>query len=296
MLRKGLLEYIQKPVFPCSTRQDQYWLLINGGFSQSLEDDVVALNGRRNHCWLWRGKALEYGASDFRQGPLLVPLNKALFDAYLGAWAPAFAGLILTASANKNTLLDHLTRPCPITTAQGNPVRFHLGMLRQLEELALTLNDSRIAQVLGPIESLIWRSQASPDQWLTLHNPFPGLDAQGAELQLYAYEEAALNHANSTWFMQYATQRLEQEQPELVRQFDAAELIRRLSIFKQEADVMSIARERDLYRYFLLRLRYPEHRFVEEPQVLALLSKKALDARMRLSESEYHLDHQPCAF
>lgn len=289
MQQTALLQRTKKPAFPLPIEQGSYWLLINGACSESLEEQVVALNGRRHHHWLWRGTAREYGIPGYRQGPMLVPLNEALFDTFVNTWASDSAGLIILAPADTGAVISHLSRLSTLTTANGNPVDFHLGMLRQLEELAAALTDFRLAQVLGPIASLLWQSPADTEQWVKLPNPHPATDGPYGQLLLDAQEETALNHASTAWFMRCTLQRIAKEQPGLVQQFDATELTRRLEVFKQEADQVAIVRERDLYRYFLLRLRYPQQRFTEDPQLLELLSEKALDARLRLNESEYRL-------
>lgn len=282
------LETIEKPAFPLLAQQGHPWLLANGSSSATLEQEVAAMTGRQNHRWLWRDTEWEYNAPGYRQGPLLVALNERLFNTFL-QWAPEFSGAIILTAFDDDALFTHLHQHRVVLTADGNPVKFHLGMLRQLEEFADALSASRLAQLLGPVQSLIWRSSACyDDNWFRLQNPDPG-PPQAELLQLTTAEQADLNQANQAWFMANTTRRLVHEYPQLTQCLDPEELSRRLKIFKQESAGLALVRERDAYHFMRLRLAFGQEHFEHDTSLNSLLCNRAIDARVRLSEAELRL-------
>lgn len=285
------IQTVEKPCMSALTQGDRPWLWLNGASSEKLEGDVTAVTGRFNHHWLWRGMEWEYSVPGYRQGPLLVPLDEALLETFLRTWAPASAGLIILTSADNETLLAHLRNLRVLTAADGYPVPFNLGMLRQLEELAEGLSAHRFAELLGPIHSLIWLPHENDSHtWLRAESPFsaPGLPKVGA-LRLTPEDEAAVNHANRDWFLRNTARQLEQQQPALTQALGPQELSRRLAIFSEEARGLGCIRERDTFHYLRLRVTYPQKNFLNDTVLRALLCNRTVDARLRLTESESRL-------
>lgn len=289
--QEPLVKSIDKPTISMFSQHQQQWLWLDGASSPILESEVSALTERFNYSWLWRGTRLEYSGLGYRQGPLLVPLSETLLQAYLLKWAADSTGIILTSLQDEETVLLHLRNMLTIHSSDNNPVIFNFGMTRQVEELAAGLPPSRLAQLMGPIHSIIFPDQDSyGTEWLQVKCPGPMTAFPATEtFRLTAQEERSINLASQAWFMRHASKRITQRIPEVNQKLQPSEFLQRLATFKREADELLLYRERDVYHYLLIRSIYPEKIFADGSPLRALLSQRTLDSRMRLTECEKRL-------
>jgi len=272
------------------------WLWVSGACSETLEEDVRSITQRFDHQWVWRGTPLEYGAPGYRQGPLLVPLDRRLFDHALVHWLPQNAGLILRGPEDGAVLVRHLQTLHRLVAADGLPVGFSLHAVRPLEELCEALSDDRRAALLGPIQSLLWyANHADPAGWLTVANPVAsGIAAsESPALFLSPDEEAALDRASFAWFMRDCVREFSQEFPDYVHTDNLPLLREHLNIFFGESKRLGMELERDVRHYMELRLRYPQSSFVHDQLVFDTLRQRQVAPMQRLFAVEERLRQLP---
>jgi len=55
------------------------WILLDGAHSDTLENDLLQIRRGFEYRWVWRDTPREYRNPGYRHGPLLAPLDEALF-------------------------------------------------------------------------------------------------------------------------------------------------------------------------------------------------------------------------
>lgn len=269
------------------------WLWLSGECSESLEADVRRLTQRFDHQWVWLDTEWQYESPGYQQGPMLVPLDAALFDHFLETWAPQRAGLLLLGPDDEHELLVHLRQLRLIIAADGLPLTFSLGASRQLEELCEGLPDERLAQLFGPIACLIWRAGGEhATEWLQADAPtaMPGAAlADGRHLTLTPEDEAALDRTSHAWFMRDTARLLTSRHPALASALTATQLYAQLMAFDREADSLALSLERDARRYMELRFVHPQASFAHDALLREQLARRHVPARQRLQEAEERL-------
>jgi hypothetical protein len=93
------------------------WLWLSGAHSETLEQDLLKITKRFDYRWVWRDTPWEYGSPDYREGPLLVPLDEPLFTVALDHWLHQHAGLILLGPDHEASLIAHLQHLHQLTGA-----------------------------------------------------------------------------------------------------------------------------------------------------------------------------------
>ncbi|MFD4841560.1 DUF4123 domain-containing protein [Achromobacter sp. NPDC058515] len=289
---RRVVEEIAAPEWPALQQGPRPWLWLNGAHNENLEAEVRAITRRFDHQWVWRGTDLEYQHPGYRRGPMLVQLDDALLEQFLFGWGPQ-AGVILRVGDHGPELLGHLQRLHQLIAADGLPVSFSLGAARHLEELCEALPAIRLAELLGPIQALVWRGPEDQGaQWLqarNAHAPAPSL-APDRYFTLTASEESALDHASKAWFMRDSVRHFSRRDPRWGGPANQLELSRQLTTFAEEAERIAVGLERDVRHYMALRLAYPQAPFMmdavlrmhlSQHQVAGLQRMYALEDRLR---------------
>lgn len=260
------------------------WLWLNGAHSPELESEVQALAGPFSIQWVWRRTPREYEYPGFKQGPMLLPLNASLLEAFTGKWGPEQAGLILLGPEDPQLLLRHLRDLNQLTGSDGQPISFQLNALRTLEEMCEASPSEQLVRLFGPIESTIWHAGDDLAEWLqmpALGSPFSDVDA-GPQIILTGSDEAALNLASRAWFMRHFARLMTRRFPIFSTEEPQLRLRRQLGLFAEEAQHFGFQLERDIRLYMELRLRYPQEAFTKDSQVHELLRLTNIQGLQRL--------------
>jgi hypothetical protein len=279
---------VDAPDWPSLSAYHGAWLCLDGAYSDTLETEVQGIARDFQHQWIWRGTSLEYQPPGYRHGPLLVPLSKLLLAHFISTWAPEQSGLLLMSQALGQQLVGHLQQLHQVLAADGMPLTFSLTAFRQLEEFCEALTPERLAQLLGPIQCLIWNAgHEQGGQWLrvdTFEAPAPG-----QYLRLTPTEEEALDQASHAWFLRNSARLLAQRNPSLALSEHRNEFHRQLQVFAREAKKFGLDLERDARHYMTLRLNYPQAPFKNDPQLNALLTQFDMPGRQRVQAMEDRL-------
>jgi len=288
---RQVVQEIAQPNFADLQKTARPWLWLDGAASDTLESEVMAITRRFDHRWVWRGTEREYQGPGYRQGPLLVPLDAALFDHFLAQWAAQGTGLVLLSDADESVLTAHLQSLHQITAGDGEALRFSLAARRQLEELC-EASPSRLGELLGPIQALLWIAEGEPvTPWLRVDAPatYASLFASPQAFALTLSDEAALDHASMAWFMRDAAHRLRKAHPEESALMDADEFALQLTAFSDEARRLGLYLERDARQFMALRLIYPQEPFEHDTVLRANLMKRDVEGRQRMMDLEERL-------
>jgi len=269
------------------------WLWLSGAHSETLEDEVQAITQRFDHRWVWRKTPLEYSVPGYRQGPLLVALNEALWTHAVDHWLRQQAALVLVGPDDGEALVHHLQRLHQFTASDGLPTSFSLHAVRQLEELCEGLPADRLSELFGPMQQLIWYvGNEQAGEWVSasapLADPQPTLSRK--PIALTVDDESALDHASLAWFMRDCARDFRQRFPEYDHPVNESALWRHLSIFASEArDQLALTTERDMRHYMALRFQYPHEFFTKDTTLQAILTKRETDGLQRLFDAEDRL-------
>lgn len=268
------------------------WLWLNGAHSETLEQDVFAITKRFDYRWVWRDTPWEYGSPGYREGPLLVPLDEAIFTFALDQWLRQQAGLILLGPDDEAGLIAHLQHLHQLTGADGFPIAFSLHAVRPLEELCEGLPASRRSKLFGPIQRFIWYAgDVQSGEWLFADAPEndPHSVAQ-LPLTLTPDDEAALDQASLAWFMRDCARDFRQRFSAYGLPENEPVLWRHLNLFVREAtDQLALATERDVRHYLELRFSYPQAFFAKDVELREILVRRQMQGKQRLTDAEARL-------
>lgn len=269
------------------------WLCLSGAHSETLEQDLLKISKRFDYRWVWRDTPWEYGSPDYREGPLLVPLDEPLFAFALDHWFHQQAGLILLGPDDEASLIAHLQHLHQLTGADGFPIAFSLHAVRPLEELCEGLPADQLSKLFGPIQRFIWYAgDTQSGEWLFADAPVSALTSWITEglIALTANDEAALGQASLAWFMRDCARDFRQRFPAYDRPENESVLWRHLKLFAREAtDQLGLATERDVRHYMELRFRYSQESFTKDGALRDILVNRHLKGKQRLTDAEARL-------
>ena len=267
------------------------WLWLDGAQSATLEHEVSSLQSGVDRHWLWRGTDWEYQPPGYRHGPLLTPVTAPLLQAFIDDWAPRQMGVLLFAGddAPASAHLKHLRL---MRAPDGLPMRFNLTATRQLEELCEGLPADRLAQLLGPIQRLIWRTADDAGAlWLQADVPVPNETAPDPRgFALSAAEEDAVNRASFAYFMREAVRRHVPADMATKHPAAHAKLLHQIALFTDEAGLINLRLERDIHHYIELRLYFPQLPFEKDAELRANLARRDESGLLRLNHAEHRLN------
>lgn len=267
------------------------WLWLDGARSATLEHEVSALKPGFDHHWLWRGTNWEYQPPGFRHGPLLTPVTAPLLQAFVDDWAPRQLGVLLFAGddAPGSTYLKQLHL---MQAPDGLAMRFNLTATRQLEELCEGLSTHRLADLMGPIRGLIWRSaDEAGAQWLQADIPASSdaaFDHEGFALS--SDDEDAVNRASFDYFMRETARRHVPADLATSNPTAHAKLLHQIALFADEAGQINLQLERDVRHYITLRLRFPQSPFENDAELRANLARREVSGQLRLNQAQLRLN------
>lgn len=269
------------------------WLWLNGAHSETLEQDVQAITKSFDYRWVWRDTPWEYGSPGYREGPLLVPLDEALYTFALEHWLCRQAGLILVCRDDGDRLVAHLKHLHQLIGADGVPLGFNLHAVRPLEELCEGLPSIRLSKLFGPIERLIWHTGVEQsNEWLSADAPvadFPSLITDDP-IALMPNDETALDQASFAWFMRDCAREFRQRFPAYDRPDNELVFWRRLNLFAHEAsEQLALATERDVRHYMELRFQYAHEFFAKDVALRDILVNREVNGKQRLIDAEARL-------
>ncbi len=269
------------------------WIILDGARSDTLESDVLRITRAFEHRWVWRDTPREYRNPGYRDGPLLVPLDEALFTHALDHWFRQQTGIILLASDDHDTLVAHLQQLHQLTGSDGLPISFNLNGARALEEFCEGLNAHALSRLFGPIQRFIWYA-GNPHQgeWLVADSPVSGqaMPALDAPLALTKADEISLDHASLAWFMRDCVRSVRQQTPAYNDPKNDPALWRHADLFVREAaDQLALTLERDVRRYVDLRFRYPQAAFSTDNALREMLTSRHISGKQRLVDAEARL-------
>lgn len=269
------------------------WLWLSGAHSETLEEEVQAITNGFDYRWVWRNTAWEYGSPGYRQGPLLMPLDEALYAHAVDHWLTQQAGLILLGPDDDGDLVVHLQRLRQLTAADGFPLGFSLHAARQLEELCEGLPAGRLSELFGPIQRLIWYAgDKQAGEWLFADAPLADRAASvtNEPIALSLDDEAALDHASLAWFMRDCAREFRQRFPAYGNPDNEPVLWRYLKRFVSEAtDQLALTTERDVRHYMELRFQYPHEFFAKDATLRDVLLQRQVKGKQRLFDAEARL-------
>ncbi|WP_342705465.1 DUF4123 domain-containing protein [Burkholderia arboris] len=266
------------------------WLCLSGVHSKALEEDVQAITKGFDYRWVWRNTAWEYGSPGYREGPLLVPLDEAVYAHAVDHWITRQAGLILLAPADGDDLVIHLQRLRQLTAPDGFPLGFSLHAARQLEELCEALPTERLSELFGPIQRLIWHADDERTvEWLFADAPATDRPQTVTDepIALTHDDEFALDQASFAWFMRDCAREFRHRFPVYDHPDNEPVLRRYLIHFANEAiDRLALTAERDVRHYMELRFRYPHDFFATDASLRNILLQRQVKGKQRLSNAE----------
>lgn len=269
------------------------WICLDGAHSDTLENDVLQVTRGFEHRWVWRDTPREYRHPGYRHGPLLVPLDEALFAYALDHWLSQRAGIILLASDDNDVLVAHLQQLHQLADADGFSVDFSLHGARALEEVCEGLSTNSLSRMFGPIQRLIWYAGSKHrDEWLVADSPSLGhaTPALDAPIALTKVDETSLDQASLAWFMRDCGRTIRQQTPAYDDPKNEPVLWLHLDLFVQEAtDQLALTMERDIRHYVDLRFRHPQDFFAKDNVLRAILTQRHVQGKQRLVDAEARL-------
>lgn len=269
------------------------WICLDGAYCDTLENEVLQIRRGFQHRWVWRDTPREYGNPGYRHGPLLVPLDEALFTHALDHWLRRQAGIILLASDDNETLVAHLQQLHQLTGSDGFPISFSLHGARALEEFCEGLNAHSLSRLFGPIQRFIWYAgNEHQGEWLLADAPVPGqaTPALDEPITLTQADETSLDQVSLAWFMRDCVRSVRQQTPAYKDPKNEPAVWRHADMFVREAtDQLALTLERDVRRYVELRFRYPQDFFAQDSALREILTKRHIQGKQRLVDAEARL-------
>ncbi|MDG2516764.1 hypothetical protein [Lysobacter soli] len=258
--------------------------------SDTLEADVEALGVRLSLRWIWRGSDWEFvPPRGYRAGPALLLLTQPVLEYFLAHWALDGAGLVVQSTVSEAAVVAHLQQLRWLEASNGDKLRFSLGATRRLEELAESLSSTRLAELLGPVQTVRWLG-SDARTWQQLENAHPAVAKMHGCFTLSANEEDALDRASLDWFLRDAARQMAADHPAQVNALGQELLRTQLLTFAREAErELALTYERDIRHYMRLRLLYPAEPFVRDASLRALLADAQVEGRQRVFEAEHRL-------
>ncbi|MDH0685950.1 DUF4123 domain-containing protein [Achromobacter animicus] len=269
------------------------WLLLDGAHSDTLESDLLQIKGSFEYRWVWRDTPREYRNPGYRHGPLLVPLDEALFNHAVEHWLRQQAGIILAAPDDIDLLFAHLQQLHQLTGTDGFPIRFSLNGTRVLEEFCEGLTAHSLYRLFGPIQRFIWYAgDEHQGEWLGADSPEEGHAAPALDepIALTKADEASLDQASLAWFVRDCVRSIRRQTPAYDDPEHEPALWRRTDLFVREAaDQLALTLERDVRHYVNLRFRYPQDFFAKDSVLRDILSERHIPGKQRLMDAEARL-------
>jgi len=269
------------------------WICLDGAHSDTLENDVLQISRGFEHQWVWRDTPREYRDPGYRHGPLLVPLDEALFTYALDHWLRQQVGIILLASDNNETLVGHLQQLHQLTGSDGFPISFSLNGARALEEFCEGLTAHSLSRLFGPIQRFIWYAgEEHQGEWLGADSPVQGqaTPALDEPIVLTKADEISLDQASLAWFVRDCARSIRRQTPAYEDPENEPALWRRTNLFVREAaDQLALTLERDVRHYVDLRFRYPQAPFVKDNALREILINRNTPGKQRLVDAEARL-------
>ncbi|WP_423762323.1 hypothetical protein [Burkholderia sp. NLJ2] len=290
---RRVVEALPRTNWTSLTQGARPWLCLSGAYSETLEEDVLAVTNRFDYRWIWRDTAWEYGIPGYRQGPLLVPLDEPLYAHAVECWLRQQAGLILLGPDEEDVLVYHLQRLRSLTASDGFPIGFGLHAGRPLEELCEGLPADRLSELFGPIKRFIWYTgDGQTGECLFADAPATDRPTSVPEgpVALTVDDEIALDQASLAWFMRDCARAFRQRFPAYDHPDNEPVLWRYLAHFANEAtDQLALTTERDVRHYMELRFRYSHELFAKDATLRDILIQRQVDGKQRLFAAEARL-------
>ncbi len=284
--------------FPCPDwatleQEPRPWILLDGAHSDSLENDLLQIRRGFKYRWVWRDTPREYRNPGYRHGPLLVPLDEALFTHAVEHWLRQQAGIILVAPEDIDLLVAHLQQLHQLTGTDGFPLRFSLNGARALEEFCEGLTAHSLSRLFGPIQRFIWYAgDEHQGEWLGAGSSVqvqaaPALDEP---IALTKADEISLDQASLAWFVRDCVRSIRRQTPAYDDPKHETALWRRTDLFVREAaDQLALTLERDVRHYVDLRFRYPQDFFATDGVLRNILIERHIPGKQRLVDAEARL-------
>ncbi|CAB3827196.1 DUF4123 domain-containing protein [Achromobacter animicus] len=269
------------------------WILLDGAHSDTLENDLLQIKRGFEYRWVWRDTPREYRNPGYRHGPLLAPLDEALFTYAVEHWLRQQAGIILVAAGDIYPLVAHLQQLHQLVGTDGFPIRFSVNGARTLEEFCEGLTAPSLSRLFGPIQRLIWYAGNEPQgEWLVADSPVQGQAAPARDepIALTKADEVSLDQARLAWFVRDCVRSIRRQTPAYDDPEHEPALWRRTHLFVREAaDQLALTLERDVRHYVDLRFRYPQDFFAKDSVLRDILSERHIPGKQRLMDAEARL-------
>ena len=281
------------PDWAALEREPRPWLLLDGTHSDTLETDVLQIKRGFEYRWVWRDTPREYRNPGYRHGPLLVPLDEALFTHAVEHWLRQQAGIILVAPDDIDLLVAHLQQLHHLTGTDGFPLRFSLNGARALEEFCEGLTAHSLSRLFGPIQRFIWYAgNEHQGEWLGADSPVQGQAAPALDepIALTKADEVSLDQASLAWFVRDCVRSIRRQTSAYDDPENEPALWRRTGLFVREAaDQLALTLERDVRHYVDLRFRYPQDFFANDNVLREILIERNIPGKQRLLDAEARL-------
>jgi len=269
------------------------WILLDGAHSDTLENDLLQIRRGFEYRWVWRDTPREYRNPGYRHGPLLVPLDEALFTHAVEHWLRQQAGIILVAPDDIDLLVAHLQQLHQLTGTDGFPLRFSLNGARALEEFCEGLTAHSLSRLFGPIQRFIWYAgDELQGEWLGAGSSVQGQAAPALDepIVLTKADEISLDQASLAWFVRHCVRSIRRQTPAYDDPKNETALWRRTDLFVREAaDQLALTLERDVRHYVDLRFRYPQDFFAKDGVLRKILIERHIPGKQRLVDAEARL-------
>lgn len=269
------------------------WILLDGAHSNTLENDLLQIRRGFEYRWVWRDTPREYRNPGYRHGPLLAPLDEALFNHAVDQWLRQQAGIIVVAPDDIALLVAHLQQLHQLVGTDGFPIRFSLNGARALEEVCEGLTAQSLSRLFGPIHRLIWYAgNEHQGEWLVADSPVQGQAAPPLDepIVLTKADEISLDQASLAWFVRDCVRSIRRQTPAYDEPQNETALWRRTDLFIREAaDQLAFTLERDVRHYVGLRIRHPQDFFANDSVLRELLIERLIPGKQRLVDAEARL-------
>ncbi|AVJ30574.1 DUF4123 domain-containing protein [Achromobacter spanius] len=269
------------------------WILLDGAYSDTLENDLRQIKRGFEYRWVWRDTPWEYRNPGYRHGPLLAPLDEALFSYAVEHWLCQQAGILLLASVDQGMLIAHLQQLHQLTGTDGFPIRFSLNGARALEEFCEGLTAHSLSRLFGPIQRFIWYAgNEHQSEWLVAISPVQGQAMPGLDkpIALTKADEVSLDQASLAWFVRDCARSIRRQTPAYGDPKNEPALWRRTDLFVREAaEQLALTLERDVRHYVDLRFRYPQEFFAKDSELRGILIERHIPGKQRLWDAEARL-------
>ncbi len=154
------------------------WLIRQPGTPErpAIADFVRQVDYATSLRWVW--KETEYDEHHI-DGPMLVQYQSEsrLPALFVDSWAPTGGALFLASSRPIDEVMAQLRAVLFVLMPNGNKARFRLQETAALASVLRPLDSHRVAALLGPIQTLIWRESLGPEhQWWSYRQaggPYP---------------------------------------------------------------------------------------------------------------------------